>query len=194
MSTTIALQPNDSISNFIALLRQATEAFSEAAPMLARLVASDPQTLEKIREQSPSLSHGFLVNLLRVGEGSLHHALLLNSNPAYCRLRQLPYTVQSQALSQGAVEVVLNAETGEALRVPLVDLKSEQVTQVFGAEGIRSTDEQRAIIRRKRMQEAKPVPRGEAFPWIVKHDKVTITKSVELTRKDVMRILEEMAA
>lgn len=194
MSTSLTLKENDNISNFIALLRQATAAFSEAAPMLARLVANDPQTLDKIREQAPALSHGFLVNLLRVGEGSLHHGLLLNSNPAYCRLRKLPYTVQTQALAQGAVEVVLNAETGEALRVPLIDMKADQVGQVFGPEGIRSADDQRAILRRKKMQEAKPVPRSEAFPWIVKHEKVLITKSVELTRKDVMRILEEMAA
>jgi hypothetical protein len=193
-TTTIALQPNDSIENFIALVRQASACFSEAAPMLARLCQHDPDTLTKVIQAAPTVPHGFLLNLLRVGEGSLHQGLLLNNTPAYRRLRMLPYTVQTQALSAGAVEVVLNAETGQALRIPLTELKPEQVNQVLGREGIRSADEQRAILRRKQISEAKPVPRAEAFPWIVKHEKVLITKSVELTRKDIMRILEEMAA
>lgn len=189
----MTLEPGDSLENLLTLLKAGAQALNDAARMLARLAHADPDFLAKVREAAPAFPPGFLANLLRVGEGSLHVSLLMNSAPAYAKLRQLPYTVQEQALKQGAVEVVLN-DAGEALRVPLVELKPDQVNRVFSAAGLRSVDEQRALIRRKTLAAAKPVARDEAFPWIVRKDRIVITKAVELTRKDIMRMLEEVSA
>lgn len=190
---TVELQPGDSLENLLALLKAGAQALNDAARMLARLAHVDPDFLAKVREAAPAFPPGFLANLLRVGEGSLHVSLLLNSAPAYAKLRQLPYTVQEQALKAGAVEVVMN-EAGEALRVPLVDMKPDQVNLVFSAAGLRSADEQRAILRRKQLSESRPVAREEAFPWVLKKDRIIVTRGVELTRKDIMRMLEEISA
>lgn len=193
-TTTMSLQPNDSIENFLSLLKSISEHLLAAAQMLSRLAHHDPVIIDKIREQAPAVSPGFLSNLLRVGEGSLHPKLLMNSNAAYSRLRALPYTVQEQVLAVGAVDLAVNADSSASIRVPLTELAPDQIARVFCTSGVRSVDEQRALMKRRELTEAKPTTRAEAFPWLVKKDKVTILRAVELTRKDLLRILEEMAS
>lgn len=187
---TLELAQNDNIDTLIALLARVSERLREAAGMLARLAASDPDIVEKIRNLQPEIPRAFLVNLLRVGEGSLHPQLFMASGAAYNRLRALPRTVQDQVLREGAIDVAMG---DDAMRVPLAELKPEQISQAFGPSGLRSVDEQRAFVKRRTMSDSRPVSRSEAFPWIVKKDRVTILRSVELTRKDVMHILEELS-
>jgi hypothetical protein len=190
-TTTLALGPDDNIDNLLGLLRRISEHLQEAAKMLARLVHADPQTIDKIQEKAPEVPRGFLVNLLRVGEGSMHPKLFLASGQAYNRLRMLPYTVQEQVIEEGAVEVVIGADV---VRVALAEMKPEHISQVFASGGLRSVDDQRAWLKREALAANKPVSREEAFPWLVKRDKVQILRPVDLTKKDVLRILQELEA
>jgi hypothetical protein len=189
----VALKKTDSIESFIALLGRAGEQLREAAEMLARLVAHDPQALAKIREQSPSIPAGLLTNLLRVGERSLHPDLLLNSCRAYQKLRLLPYSTQEHLLQVGAVDLVINHETGDTLRVPLTELTKPQVAQVFTREGVRSCDDQRAWL--KRQQVAYPnQTKADPAAFFVRKDRLIITRACEMSKAQLLAVLAEVVA
>lgn len=191
-NTELTLQAEDTVESFIALMRDVASNLTIAAGMLARLHAADPDVLERIRTQAPALSPGFLGMMLRVGEKSLHPDLLTNSCQAYGRIRLMPYSAQESLLRAGSVPVVTDIETGDCLRVPLVELKGDQLTQALSPTGLRPIDEQRAWLRRKLTFAPKPVARTDALPWQVKKDKVIIG-GVELGKRDLLHILEEMA-
>lgn len=188
---TTDLQQTDSIDNFVSLIAQAGTRLQEAAAMLVRLTAKDPQTCAKIREINPSIPAGLLTNLLRVGERSLHADLLLNNCLAYQRIRSLPYSMQEEVLRARAIDLVIDAEKGDALRVPLTELNGEQVAQVFSKEGVRSKDDQRAYIRRK--QAVPKVSSTDLPAWFVKKDQLHIPPHV-FSRSQVLAWLGEMGA
>lgn len=190
MNITKHTKQEDSIESFIALVRNGIETLGTAAEMLCRLHADDPQCIDKIVQKAPQIPVSFLGKMLKVGEKSLHPSLLLNGCPAYHRLSQLPYSAQEQILKVGSVEVVIDANTGDTLRVPLVDLTPAQTTQAITPTGPRTKDDQRAFLKRQ----LRPVTKAtdEDYPWIVKRDKVLVHRPCELNKKDLMRMLSEI--
>lgn len=189
MNTTIAKQ--DSIEGFISLIQSGVNNLRLAAEMLVRLVKEDDQTIHKITEKAPQIPVAFLGKMLKVGERSLHPDLLLNGCPAYHRISQLPYATQESLLKQGAVEVVVDPDSGSSLRVSLVDMTPAQTTQAIAPTGPRSRDEQRAYIKRQ----SRPAPKATAedYPWIIKKDRVIVHVPCEFTKKDILRMLEELS-
>jgi hypothetical protein len=167
----------------------------ESAAMTARLVAKEPDTLRKITEIAPEIPASFLANLVRVGEGSLHPSIMLNGCPAYRRLAALPFSSQEAALKSGRVPVVIDAATGEALNVPLVDLSPAQVGQVFSQTGTRNKDEQQAFMRRKQIATAQSAQIAgiTGAPYSIRGKAVFCNAGCVLTQQDLIRLLGEMA-
>lgn len=160
--------------------------------MLSRLVASDPDALAKIREVNPAIPSGLLTNLLRVGERSLHADLLLNNCLAYRKLRLMPYSTQEAVLRTRTVDLVIDLEKGEVLRVPITELNAHQTAQVISREGIRSRDDQRAYIRLR--APSPKVNQSDSAAWYVKKDKLIIVRGCELSKAQLLACLGEMVA
>jgi hypothetical protein len=195
MKTALATQDDDSVENIISLVRRGMSSLMESAAMTARLVAKEPDTLRKITEIAPEIPASFLANLVRVGEGSLHPSIMLNGCPAYRRLASLPFSSQESALKSGRVPVVIDAATGEALNVPLVDLSPAQVGQVFSLTGTRNKEEQQGFLRRKQVAtaQAKAVEGIAGAPYSIRGKAVFCNAGCVLTQQDLIRLLGEMA-
>lgn len=195
MKTAIATHDGDSVENIISLVRRGMSSLMESAAMTARLVAKEPDTLRKITEIAPEIPASFLANLVRVGEGSLHPSIMLNGCPAYRRLASLPFSSQESALKSGRVPVVIDAATGEALNVPLVDLSPAQVGQVFSLTGTRNKEEQQGFLRRKQVAtaQAKAVEAIAGAPYSIRGKAVFCNAGCVLTQQDLIRLLGEMA-
>jgi hypothetical protein len=195
MKTALATQDDDSVENVISLVRRGMSSLMESAAMTARLVAKEPDTLRKITEIAPEIPASFLANLVRVGEGSLHPSIMLNGCPAYRRLAALPFSSQEAALKSGRVPVVIDAATGEALNVPLVDLSPAQVGQVFSQTGTRNKDEQQAFMRRKQISAAQSAQIAgiTGAPYSIRGKAVFCNAGCVLTQQDLIRLLGEMA-
>lgn len=195
MKTALATQDDDSVENVISLVRRGMSSLMESAAMTARLVAKEPDTLRKITEIAPEIPASFLANLVRVGEGSLHPSIMLNGCPAYRRLAALPFSSQEAALKSGRVPVVIDAATGEALNVPLVDLSPAQVGQVFSQTGTRNKDEQQAFMRRKQIATAQSAQIAgiTGAPYSIRGKAVFCNAGCVLTQQDLIRLLGEMA-
>lgn len=184
--------PEENIKLLLDYLRRVGEYMEEAARLLCKMVDEDDGILAKIREKEPRLTEAFLTSLIRVGEGSMRKELLLNSCPAYRRLRSLPYTSQAAILDSGAIEVVVDIESGDALRVSVVDLTPDQVKQVFSVDGKRSKDEQRAFLRRA----TSPSPKINAEPpaYFVKKDVVYVTRApLQFSKAELLNLLAEIS-
>jgi hypothetical protein len=195
MKTALATHDGDSVENIISLVRRGMSSLMESAAMTARLVAKEPDTLRKITEIAPEIPASFLANLVRVGEGSLHPSIMLNGCPAYRRLASLPFSSQESALKSGRVPVVIDAATGEALNVPLVDLSPAQVGQVFSLTGTRNKEEQQGFMRRKQVAtaQAKAVEAIAGAPYSIRGKAVFCNAGCVLTQQDLIRLLGEMA-
>lgn len=195
MKTALATHDGDSVENIISLVRRGMSSLMESAAMTARLVAKEPDTLRKITEIAPEIPASFLANLVRVGEGSLHPSIMLNGCPAYRRLASLPFSSQESALKSGRVPVVIDAATGEALNVPLVDLSPAQVGQVFSLTGTRNKEEQQGFLRRKQVAtaQAKAVEAIAGAPYSIRGKAVFCNAGCVLTQQDLIRLLGEMA-
>jgi hypothetical protein len=159
--------------------------------MLARLVAADPAIVSKIREVEPTFPPGLITNLLRVGEQSLHPDLLLNNCRAFRKLRLLPYSTQERVLGAKVVDVVIDAETGDVLKVPLTDLNGSQVSQVLSREGVRSRDDQRAWIKQQQAQKFRPM-KADQPAWFVKKDRLIVTRACEMSKAQMLAVVGEL--
>lgn len=188
-----AIMPGDSIENVRKLIASSAETLLEGANMLYRLYQADKTVVEKLTEGPTGFPDGFINGLLRVGEKSLHPTLLLNRCPAYRRLSLLSYSAQESALKNGKVELVVDAETGNSVLVDLPKLEGEQISQVISHAGLRSKDEQRAWLKRRAT--APKIPKTIGPPYVVKKDRIHVLRGdFELTRMDMLRLLEQFAA
>jgi hypothetical protein len=190
-ATAVELLPGDSIGAFVSLVRKSCIDLQTAAEMLTRLVANDDTVVDRIVDEEPSIPRAFLTRLLRVGERSLCPELLLNNCWAYRQIAALPYQQQKQVLSKRAVDLVVGEAEGDVLRVPLTELTRQQLGQVFTKDGLRSRDEQRAWLRRRPTSRAS-IPAVPEQPYCVKKDRLIVNVPTEFTRKDLLRIMEQM--
>ncbi len=190
-NTAIALQEGDSIEALLGLLRDIHNGILAAGRMLFRMHHQDPEIVVKLRERSGH-PEWFINGLLRVGEGSMHPTLLLGTAPAYGALKRLPYAVQERVLKEGSVELVIDAASGDHIRVPLVDLKGPQILQAISPTGPRSLDDQRAMLKREQATARRGAIKSEGFPYLVKKDKLVVNEPCELSRRQLLKLLEEM--
>lgn len=188
MNTQLTTPLPDSVDSFLALLQGSANTLLQAAQMLVRLKANDPQVIEKIVEAGapPRL----LGDLLRVGEGSLAPALLFDASHAAKKIKQLPVSAQNEILKRGAIEVVIGNDESETLMVPIHAATPEQVKQAVGPTGQLSRADQLAARRRM----ARPVGADIDTPaYQARKDRLVINRPCELSRIQVIRLLEEMS-
>ena len=192
MNTALAGQPEDSVPNFLGLIKGGIEAINRGASMLARLHAKTPDVIHEITEQAPQIPASFLAKLLKVGEKALHPDLLLNGCAAYQQLARLPFSSQEAALKTRSVQLVIDSETGDALNVPLVELTPAQARQVISETGLRTKDEQRGFIR-KNQPFAKSTEKIVGPLYVIRGKTVVCNVGCTLTQQDLLRLLQEMS-
>lgn len=139
-------------------------------------------------EIAPDVPSMFWVRLELIGREQLDHRLLFGGQRVDGKLRKLPLSQQRAALDTGIAVLV---DEGDHLLVQPSDLTPVQIQQVFAGDHIRSLSEQRAWVEIHRPREAAPEPYQE--PYVVRGGKVEIRRPVTLTRKEIARLLEQMA-
>jgi hypothetical protein len=187
------LMANDSIEQFRRLIVESAEKLQEAADMLHRLYSNDRTVVERLTSGPDGLPEGFVNNLLKVAERSLHPRLLMNRCPAYRKIAEMAYTAQEEIITRGFVDVVVDIESGDAIKVDLVKLEGPQLAQVISNAGVRSRDEQRAWLRRKQPAQT-PAERVVGPAYQVKRDRIIFMRPCEVTRVEMLRLLEQMVS
>lgn len=188
----VAVNPGDTIDNVRRLVRESGDSLLAAAQMLKRLVEADESIVERITQGPDALPEGFVNSLLRIAERSLHPRLMLNRCPAYQRIAGYAYSSQEEILKTGSVDVVTDAATGDVIKVDLVKLEGERLRQVFSQAGVRSRDEQRAWLKRR--NETPKIEKMVGPSYVVRKDRLVFMRPCEVTKIEILRLLEQMVA
>ena len=194
-SSAHTLKSTDSVEMFFSLVSQGAEVILHAGQMLVRLIKSGQTSVEDLAQRYPGrFTPGFIDGLLRIGEGSLHPQLVFTPCPAHAILARSSYAVQSQALAKPVVDVIIDAETGDVLRVPLTAMSGKVAQQVVTRTGIRSREQQLMFLKRQRIG-TKPAPVADpSEPWIVRKDHVEILREhTRLSKQDLLRLLAQIS-
>lgn len=187
-----SLQPNDSVEAALRLIDQLAENITVLSGMLARLNAHNPALIEQVMEQRPELPRDVYLNLIRVGEKSLHPDLLTARSVGEERLAQLPFADQSRILAQRKVELVI--EGGDTLMVPIHLLTPKQCAQVFSKTGLNSRDEQLAWIRRDKARIAHAtIAPADTPAYEVKGKHVVFFRPCELSGPELAVLLGKLS-
>jgi hypothetical protein len=123
--------------------------------------------------------------------------LLTQEYPATRYILKLPYAEQKE-LEGGSVDVLVPSSGGyDTLKIAVENLTKEHCKQVFQGRCLRDLAEQRAYLA-SREQRAKEdavrdlVGSDERAYFISGKGNVVFTKPCELTRKELLRILEDL--
>jgi hypothetical protein len=190
------IKPGDSVETFVKIISEGLRRIvQDGCPMLARLVHNEDNVFSRIRAIDLSIPEAFLAKMLRVGEGGMAPALLVDSKLAFSHLSRLPATLQEKIIDVGAVEVVVSRETGDTINVPIHALTRDQAKQVFTHTGLRGRDEQRAYLCQQSQVAKAAIKRtSSALKWKVQGDVVLITKPCTMTldRHILATMLQEL--
>jgi hypothetical protein len=184
------------------LIKSAIESFKEcfengisnivkACNAYVNAIDSDPNASEEFKKAFPLISEGAWASFEAVGRKIIHHRLLFGDNPAFNKLKKLPYSQQEKAIEQG-IEILVNG--GDILKVKPENMTAFQRKQAFIDDRIRSIPEQKAYLESIKIMESKTV-RVE-MPYEIKGQKVVFPahdRPVEFTRQELARILAEIA-
>ena len=137
------------IDQFQAALNATADGLVTAGKLLVEMIEENENTFEIILTRIKTASLPFLEALERVGRGQLRPELLLNPAPAAQRTVQfaLPIKVQDK-IATGYLETVVKDGDGFLIKHKKMDeLTAHESARVIGTDGIRTVEQQKAIIK-----------------------------------------------
>lgn len=181
----------DKIQEFGEQLGRAAQSWVEAGKILVEILDDDPQSMDRILEAYPTITHSALVQLEAVGRGVLDERLLTTSTPGGRALRRMPISVQRRFLNECVDLVVETQEGTDVLLVATDNLTPKQTRQVFSSQHCRTPAEQKAWLVENRPKRARNI--GEATPaWTVKGSRVVFLEGASLSAGELATIITQI--
>lgn len=178
------------------LMLEGLEKWQKAGELIVELVDKHDQTLGKISEDT-QVPVDVLSRFEQLGRKQLMPYLLCSNFPAVNRIVKLPYSEQKR-LERSPIELLVYGNNGaDTLTVDAKNLTKSQVKQVFGPNGVRSLAAQRAYLEedkeKKRMESQLSIVGSQMQKYqLGKNGLVVFNGPCELSRKELLRILEDM--
>lgn len=185
----IPLQRN--ADQFVALVLKGIECWKQAGEIAARAAKDDPGFIDRVCKQCPDISPETVVRFQRIGEGTLYPRLCLSESPGVRRLRRLPYTLQEKHCSE-PIEVLVKTATGyEPEQIDVRALTTEQATQVFDADRIRSISAQRAWLENRASKIVGPATQTTK-PYRVVNNEIVCMQACRISKKEALALIAQM--
>lgn len=169
------------------------EMWVEAADLYVDVIDHDPAAKEVIQnELADSIPRRCWGMLESVGRRQCHPRMLVMGSAFGKKspyVKRLPYSDQERVVNGDRFKLLI--ENGEVLEVSVVDATPEQVNQLCSVSGIRTLPEQKAWVS----SQIHPDPeeeRAEPPPYRVCGKKVIFRRGVELTKRELSRIISGM--
>ena len=178
------------------LMMEGLEKWAKAGELIVDLVDNHDQTLGQISE-STQVPVDVLSRFEQLGRRQLMPYLLCSNFPAVNKIVKLPYSEQKR-LERQPVELLVYGDHGaDTLTVDVRNLTRNQVKQVFGKDGVRGLAAQRAYLEdeksKTQINAVKNVVGSQTEKFkICKNGSVVFSGPCQITRKELLRILEDM--
>jgi hypothetical protein len=144
----------DPVDEFLRAIKAGIDCWREAGEILCRLVENDPGVFGAISRRVPWLTYDILLAFQRIGQKQLCPYLLLDGSAASKRLAFLPYEKQVAIYNEKSVQIAFETNDGsyEVRDMDWHFLTRSEAELVFDETGVRSFDEQVAILKKSKRQ------------------------------------------
>lgn len=192
VSTTEKTKVDQAIKQFAAAMADSANAIAKAGTIYHTAITEHPSARQAFAQAMPGIPSALWANLSRVGSGALNPKLLTDCTPGARALCYCDPLTQDLYLT-GPVTVAVG--NGDTMKISIDKMTSEQARQVFHNGAVRDVAEQRAWIETQKTRAAiadKPVVDLVNDIFVAKG--VLHVGSVKLTRKDLLKYLQQMEA
>lgn len=178
------------------LISEGIKKWVQAGELLVQMIDLDGVSVPELADEI-GLNANILYRFEQLGRKQVMPYLLLADFPASSRIIKLPYSEQKR-LEKGSVTLLIEKDEGlDQLNVPAKNLTPEQCKQVFSGGKIRDAGEQRAWLigetKKAKLKILTDQVGSHSQPYdLTKKGSVIFTRPCELTRKEVLRLLEDM--
>ena len=176
------------IKAFKELFSEGIKKINEACRLYVQAIDANPAAKDQFMKEFPQIPEQAWNRFESVGRGLLYPELVYTSGALYSRISRFPVS-QQKAISDNGVEVLCAG--GDSFITKIENLTPEQVQQVFTKDGIRTLAQQKAYIESKKLKETVKTTTFQRG-YVVQGKKVIITEPLELTAKDLARLLSEV--
>jgi len=173
------------------LIHQGVECWIAAGKLIVQAVEAG-STIENIAREL-LMDPGIVSRFHSIGARQIYPYLLTSSAPGIRKLAAYDYGTQEK-LFHGKVEFVCALHEGEpgvsVKAIAVKDLTPQQVAQVFGPKGVRTSKEQEEWLLQKKTEAAR---RANRPPYIVQEDKtVYFVKGARMSKTDIRSLLQDL--
>lgn len=149
--------PAISVENFVILVKDGINAWSQAGEILVKLVEENPNVYTEIIRKTPTITFEMLLAFERMGRKQIYPPLLMDSSPGAKRLLELPYDVQERCCKD-PVEVVIDASNGVPVTAKkyIKELSEYESRVLFSSSAVRTIGEQAEFVKTHNKQGRKP--------------------------------------
>lgn len=170
------------------LIHKGIQAWHEAGKLIAERMDENPEFIEQMASEYPELSTEVLYRFEQIGRNQIVPSLLLNDSPGVRKLRKMPYQLQVKHSNE---PVQVTVRDGSVLLVDVRNLTSDQASQVFAKDRIRTAAEQRALIEDKIAIEPASVERAN-LPYRIVGKELVVMTACRFTTTDLLRIAADL--
>ena len=154
----------NAVNEFRDALLSGLEGIMRAAEVYVAAVDEDPRNADVFRDElSDFVPASAWAMFEAVGRRQMHPKLLMGGmadRKKSAAVKRLPYSQQERVFAGERVELVV--ESGDLLKVSLLDCTADQAEQICSRAGFRSQSQQRAWLEEKRLAAARKALAGGA--------------------------------
>lgn len=191
VSTTEKQKVEFAIKQFSAAMADSANAIATAGRIYYEAIKDHPSARQAFAQAMPGIPSALWANLARVGSGALNAKLLTDCTPGARALCYCDPETQSRYIAE---PVAVAVGGGDKMLIATDKLTSEQVRQVFHNGAVRDLAEQRAWIETQKTRAAIQKPTVDPVNDIYVEKGVLHIGTVKLTRKELLKYLQQMEA
>lgn len=180
----------NNVNKFLQLVQQGIDCWVEAGELAVKMIDEDSSFIEEVCKSNAMLTEEVVLSFVRLGRKTLHPRLVIADGAGVRKLRKLPYALQERYISNPVELLVNNGEQWDSLNVDVLNLTSEQASQVFTNDGVRSAGAQRAYLEDKARNVTPPIRVNETYRIV--RDEFVVMTPAKFTKKQLARILADM--
>lgn len=187
-----------SIELFRNLMTEGIVKIVEACKVYVKEIDSNPDMIERFREECPDIDYGMWAKFERIGRGTMVPQLLYESGMAFNRLALCSIAEQIRYIDS-SIEV-LN-DKGDRLKIQWKNLTPPQLRQVIsydvgGGCHVRSASEQKAFIESQKtiesMIEQKEVSKAKVGTYKIVGKSLFVRKDTTIPFSQLVEIIRQM--
>jgi hypothetical protein len=187
------LEVKTKLSEFRAAFQDGINGIVKAAEIYVSALDEDPRNSDKFRDEFADwIPASAWSQFEAVGRKWMHPRLLMGGvadRKKASVIKRLPYSMQDRVFKRERFQLL--TDSGDTLRVDLMEATPEQAEQICNGSAIRNLGEQKAWLEARAAQTSTKQD-AEVLPYTIADNKITFRRGCVMNRNELKRLLQEM--